>query len=86
MTCDQHTIKTRIMALIEACDTGKTICPTQVARTLSSNNEKEWRLLMKPVRQVSIMLATEGKVLIKRKGKPVNPLHFKGIYRLGLPD
>jgi len=30
-------------------------------------------------------LAQAGRLVIYRKGKPVDPLDFKGVYRLGLP-
>ncbi len=34
----------------------------------------------------AVELATEGKVLIRRKGKIVDPDDFRGIYRIGLPE
>jgi hypothetical protein len=30
-------------------------------------------------------LALAGRLVIYRKGKPVDPNDFKGVYRLGLP-
>jgi hypothetical protein len=41
--------------------------------------------LMIPVRRVAVRLAHEGRVVIYRKGKPVNPDDFRGVYRIGLP-
>ncbi len=58
--------------------------PSQVARTLAGSDEKKWRLLMKPIRARAIALARTDRLVIKRKGKPVDPNEaFKGIYRLG---
>jgi hypothetical protein len=40
---------------------------------------------MVPVRRTAVRLAHEGRIVIYRKGKPVDPDDFKGVYRLGLP-
>jgi hypothetical protein len=32
-----------------------------------------------------VRLAQQGQLVILRKGKPVDPADFKGVYRLGLP-
>jgi hypothetical protein len=40
---------------------------------------------MTPVRKVAVRLALEGRIVITRKGKPVDPADFKGVYRLSLP-
>jgi len=37
------------------------------------------------VRRAAISLADEGRIVIYRKGKPVDPHNFKGVYRIGLP-
>ena len=41
--------------------------------------------LSQPVRRVAVSLAQAGEVAILRKGKPVDPDDFKGVYRIGLP-
>jgi hypothetical protein len=33
-----------------------------------------------------VALAQAGRLTIYRKGKPVDPADFKGVYRLGLPE
>lgn len=76
-------IDDKIIELIGQRATDKTICPSEVARALAGNNEQEWRLLMKPIRARAIALATEGRIVIRRKSKVVDPNDFKGIYRLG---
>ena len=40
---------------------------------------------MIPVRRVAVRLAQEGRIVVLRKGKPVDPTDFKGVYRLALP-
>jgi hypothetical protein len=40
---------------------------------------------MQPVRQAAVRLMKQGRIVILRKGRPVDPDDFKGIYRLTLP-
>jgi hypothetical protein len=63
---------------------GKTICPSEAARAAAAPGE-EWRRLMPLVRRTAVDLARQGRLLILRKGKPVDPETFKGIYRLTIP-
>ncbi len=62
----------------------KTICPSEVARSIAGSDEKEWRKLMKPIRATAVAMAKAGLIDIRRKGKPVDPDNFKGIYRIGI--
>jgi hypothetical protein len=41
---------------------------------------------MQPIRRVAVRLMKEGRIVILRKGRPVNPDDFRGVYRLALPD
>ncbi|WP_420409240.1 DUF3253 domain-containing protein [Hoeflea sp.] len=67
-------------------DPGKSICPSEAARNLAGPDEKQWRLLMKPIRQVAVDMAKAGEIRILRKGKDVaDPDDFRGVYRLALP-
>lgn len=79
-------IDTKIVELIAQRGQGKTICPSEVARSLAGSDEKKWRLLMKPIRARAIVLAEQQEIIISRKGKTVDPRNFKGIYRLGTPS
>jgi hypothetical protein len=45
----------------------------------------DWHLLMPAVRRIALKLALDGRIVITRKGRPVDPDDFKGVYRLGLP-
>ena len=40
---------------------------------------------MQPIRRVAVRLAKEGRLIITRKGRTVDPDDFRGVYRLGLP-
>lgn len=61
-----------------------TICPTDAARAAASAGA-DWHALMPVVRRVAVRLALEGRLVITRKGKPVDPAAVRGVYRLGLP-
>lgn len=63
----------------------KSFCPSEVARALGGSHPDGWGPLMTPVRKVAVRLALEGRIVITRKGKPVDPAEFKGVYRLSLP-
>jgi hypothetical protein len=56
----------------------KSICPSEVARALSP----DWRPLLPRVREAAVALAEAGRIDILRKGKPVDPRDFRGVYRL----
>lgn len=75
-------VRSAILELVALRGAGKTICPTEAARTVS---ERHWRKLLPDVRAEAVRLALVGEIAIYRKGKPVDPEAFKGVYRLGLP-
>ncbi len=66
-----------------AADRGpdKSLCPSEVARALEAQG---WRRLMPAVRAAAVRMAQAGRVVITRKGKPVDPHDFKGVYRVRL--
>ncbi|MEL6968455.1 MAG: DUF3253 domain-containing protein [Pseudomonadota bacterium] len=78
----QSQLKEAIRTQVAARGAGKSICPSEVARALVGSNEKEWRLLMKPIRSAAVDMALAGDISITKKGKPVDPNAFKGVYRL----
>ncbi len=79
-------LRDEILRAVHERGAGKTVCPSEIARTLAGSDEKVWRLLMQPIRRAAVSLVEEGRVVIKRKGRPVAPADLKGIYRLALPD
>jgi hypothetical protein len=41
---------------------------------------------MGPVRQVAVNLMKSGRIVIRRKGRLVDPDDFRGVYRISGPD
>ena len=79
-------VEKAILSLVRERGPDKTICPSEAARVLGgSPHPDSWSGFMHPVRQAAIMLAEQGFVVIYRKGKPVDPRNFKGVFRIGLP-
>jgi hypothetical protein len=77
-----------ILELCGALGAHKTICPTDAAKALAARRgegELGWRSHLAEVRRVAVRLAEAGRLVIYRKGKPVDPRDFRGVYRLGLP-
>jgi hypothetical protein len=62
---------------------GKTVSPPEIAVAIAAGGE--WHGLLAPIRRSAVGLAQHGKIIIYRKGKPVDPEDFRGVYRLGLP-
>jgi hypothetical protein len=83
---DDERLRAAITTLLRERQPGKSICPSEAARAIAGPDEKLWRLLMKPVRQVAVEMAKAGQIRILRKGKAVaEPDGFRGVYRLALP-
>lgn len=61
----------------------KTLSAQEIARVVVSDDS--WPSLLVPIRRAAVELALAGRLVIYRKGKPVDPTDFKGVYRLGLP-
>jgi hypothetical protein len=69
------------MAQVTARGTGKTICPSEVARALTA----DWRSLMPEVRAVAGDLTQRGDIVVTQKGAPVDACLARGPIRLGKP-
>jgi hypothetical protein len=72
-----------MLALVAERGPGKTVCPSEVARALGGPHPDGWGPLMQPVRRVAVDLMKQGRLVIRRKGRPVDPDDFKGVYRIG---
>jgi len=62
---------------------GKTLSPPEIATAITAGGD--WHDLLVPIRRSAVSLAQRGRIVIYRKGKPVDPSDFRGVYRLGLP-
>jgi hypothetical protein len=81
-------IEDAILALCAARGPEKTICPTDAAKAFAQSRGEDdlgWRNWLAHVRTAAVGLARQGRLVIYRKGKPVDPDDFRGVYRLGLP-
>jgi len=85
MSSDPQIIEEAILRLAAERGLDKTICPSEAARALGGLHPDGWGPLMTPIRRVAVRLAKEGRLVITRKGRPVDPDDFKGVYRLSLP-
>lgn len=75
-------IAATLLAQVAARGTGRSICPSEVARALAP----DWRPLMDRVRQVARSLAREGRVLITQRGVVRDPeADLQGPVRLAQP-
>jgi hypothetical protein len=79
-------LESTMLALVAEAPAGKAIDPTEVARALGGDHPDGWGPLMQPVRRTAVRLMKEGKVVILRRGRPVDPDDFRGIYRLARPE
>jgi Protein of unknown function (DUF3253) len=82
------TLEDTILSLCAATKPGRTICPTDAAEAFAAargEGELGWRAHLQEVRRAAVRLAEAGRIVIYRKGKPVDPNEFRGVYRLGAP-
>jgi hypothetical protein len=79
---DESALENEMRTLVAARGPGKSICPSEVARALTGDDPQRWKQLMPAIRRASVRLARAGELRILRKGKPVDPDDFKGVYRL----
>ena len=83
MAASPADIEAAVLRLLAAAGAGRTVNPTDAARALEPG--PNWHVLMPAVRRAAVGLALAGRLVIYRKGKPVDPNDFRGVYRLGLP-
>lgn len=81
---DDSAVAARIFGLLAARRPGATVCPSEVARALAPA-DGAWRARMPQVRQVAQQLAQSGRLVVTRRGAPVDALRAGGPIRLGLP-
>jgi hypothetical protein len=61
-----------------------TLSPPEIAHVIVPDGD--WHALLMPIRRAAVTLALAERLVIYRKGKPVeDPNDFRGVYRLGLP-
>lgn len=84
-TQDSHstlTLENDILKVLTR-DVTRTLSGPELAQAITA--ESDWRNLLMPIRRAAVALAQSGRLVIYRKGKPADPLDFRGVYRVGLP-
>jgi hypothetical protein len=79
-------VEDTMLELLRARGSERTIGPTDVARALGGDHPDGWGPLMPDVRRAAVRLMKQGRLVILRKGRPVDPDDFRGVYRLALVD
>ena len=77
-------VEDTILELLRARGLERTIGPMDVARALGGDHPDGWGPLMPDVRRAAVRLMKQGRLVILRKGRPVDPDDFRGVYRLAL--
>ena len=75
-------IEATILEKLEALGPGKSIEPADVAMILQP---EQWQRMLPRVRTTALGMMRQGRLVITKKGKPVDPSSFKGVTRLRLP-
>lgn len=76
-------VEEAIFSVLERLGPGKSACPTDVARLV---DPEDFRRALPKVRSAAVGLARQGRLTITRKGRPVDPDAFKGVWRMKAPD
>lgn len=71
-------LEQRLIEVLHSREHPKTICPSEVPRTLSNADlgtigVSDWKALMDPVRTLLFEMRTSGQVEILQKGEVVSP-------------
>jgi hypothetical protein len=64
-------------------DVTGTLSASELAQAIAA--ESDWHSLLMPIQRAAVALAQSGRLVIYRKGKPIDPQDFRGVYRVGLP-
>jgi hypothetical protein len=75
-------IEDTIFEKLEALGPGKSIEPADVAKVVQP---EQWQRMLPRVRTTALGLMRQGRLVITKKGKIVDPYSFKGVIRLRLP-
>jgi hypothetical protein len=75
-------LESAILELLSRRGPGKTICPSEAARIVSTDG---WEELMERAREAGRRLAARGAIVITQRGKVVDPARTKGPIRMRRP-
>jgi hypothetical protein len=80
VTAQDRELEQTTLSLLSARAATATICPSEVARTVGT--EESWRSLMEPARRAARRLVAAGRVEITQGGRVVDPSTAKGPIRI----
>lgn len=81
-----------MLSVLSSLPEGKSATPEEVARAVAETKRRPkdgpqlWRRYLMAVKQQAIFLARTGRIDILRKGVPVDPDDFKGVWRMRLHE
>jgi hypothetical protein len=84
-------IAEKILELLDASEAGSSLSPQQVAQAIADSRRRAndppdlWRRYLPAVKQQALHLARAGKLVVMRKGKPVDAQTAKGVIRYKRP-
>jgi len=84
-------IAEKILELLAATEADSSISPIQVAQAVAEGRRRKsdppdaWRRYLPAVKQQALYLARAGKLVVLRKGKPVDAQSAKGVIRYTRP-
>jgi hypothetical protein len=78
---DEGAIEAAILSLVAARGPERTVCPSEVARSLAAE-EARWRALMPAIRRVAGRLRRAGRLRISQRGREIDPEQARGPIRL----
>lgn len=79
VSATDEALEQRTLALLTLRGSGKTICPSEVARDVGGD---DWRGLMEPARAAARRLVARDEVEITQGGRVVDPSTAKGPIRV----
>ena len=77
-----RSLEQAILDLLARRARGKTICPSEAARAVASDDR--WRDLMEQARQAARRLVARDQIVMSQKGRVVDPSRARGPVRLRL--
>ncbi len=78
-------LEAEILRLLAVRGAGKTICPSEAARSVAASEEREaWEPLMEPARAAARRLVAQGTIVITQNVTVVDASTAKGPIRLRL--
>ncbi len=78
----QHDIAEAILRAVATRGLHKSICPSEIARSLWTQPSDAWRARMPEVREAAFTLADAGQIAITQRGEIVDGRTARGAIRL----